>query len=72
MILTPPIRLNSFNFGIKKTLNVSLESVKDLLNIRLMFEEINPTESGLVINKTDIIFVTTGRSNSRSPNIGVN
>jgi hypothetical protein len=45
MVLTTPIRLNRFNFGIQKTLNMSLESIKNLLNIRLVFKEINPAES---------------------------
>jgi hypothetical protein len=45
MVLTSPIRLYSFNFGIQKTLNMSLESIKNLLNIRLVFKKINPAES---------------------------
>jgi hypothetical protein len=48
---------------------MSLERIEDLLNIRLVFQEINLAETQIVINKTHIIFKTTRGSNSRTPNI---
>ena len=51
---------------------MGLESVKDLLNIRFVFEEIDPAKTGVVINKTNIIFETSGLGNGRTPNIRVN
>jgi hypothetical protein len=45
MILTTPIGLKSFDFCVQKSFNMSLESIKDLLDIRLMFEKINPAET---------------------------
>jgi hypothetical protein len=37
MILTTPIGLHSTNFSVKKQLNVFLEEIENVLNIRLMF-----------------------------------
>jgi hypothetical protein len=45
MVLTTPIRLNGFNLSVKKTLYMRLEGIENLLNIRLVLEEINPTET---------------------------
>jgi hypothetical protein len=38
---------------------MSLERIEDLLNIRLVLQEINPAETRIVINKTHIILKTT-------------
>jgi hypothetical protein len=51
---------------------MSLESIENLLDIRLMFQEINPAKTRIVINEANIVFKTTRRSNGRTPNIGVN
>jgi hypothetical protein len=45
MVLTTPIRLNGFNLSVKKTLYMRLEGIENLLNIRLVLEEINLTET---------------------------
>jgi hypothetical protein len=45
MILTTPIRLDSLDLGIQETLDMSLEGVKHLFNIRLVFQKINPTKT---------------------------
>jgi hypothetical protein len=38
MIFTTPVRLNCSDFGIKEALNMSLELIKDALNVRFMFD----------------------------------
>jgi hypothetical protein len=71
MIFTAPIRLDGFNFGVQKELNMSLKSIKHPFNIRFMFKEVDPAKTRIVIDKANIILKTTGRSNSRTPNIRV-
>jgi hypothetical protein len=71
MIFTAPIGLDSFNFGVQKELNMSLKSIKHPFNIRFMFKEIDPAKTRIVIDKANIVLKTTGRSNSRTPNIRV-
>ena len=72
MVLTAPIRLDGFNLSVQKTLNMSLKSIENLLNIRFVLEKINPTKTGVVVNKTNIVLIPPGRGNSRAPNIGMN
>jgi hypothetical protein len=71
VILAPPVRLNCLDFGAQKAFDVCLEGVEDLLNIRLVFEKINPAKPRVVINKTNIVLKTSGGGNSRTPNIRV-
>jgi hypothetical protein len=51
---------------------MSLERVKDLLNIRLMFKKINPAETRIIIHKANIIFEPPRGNTSWTPNIRVN
>jgi hypothetical protein len=53
---------------------MSLERIKDLFNIRLMFKKVYPAKSRVVIHKTDIILIPPSprRNTNRPPNIGVN
>jgi hypothetical protein len=37
LILATSIRLNCLNLSVQEALNMSLESIEDLLNVRLMF-----------------------------------
>lgn len=59
MILTPPppIGLNGLDFSIQKAFNISLESIKYLFNVRLVFKKINPSESRIIIYETNIVLV---------------
>jgi hypothetical protein len=50
VVFTTLARLNRVDFGIKETLNMSLKRIENLLNIRLVFQEINPAETRIVIN----------------------
>ena len=54
---TTPVRLNNLDFAIQKAFDMSLKVIEDLLNIRLVFKQINPGEARVVINKTNIILV---------------
>jgi hypothetical protein len=57
MVFATPVRLDSLYFGVQKALNMGLESIKNLLNIRLVLEEINPAKTRMIINKANIVFV---------------
>jgi hypothetical protein len=59
MILTTPVGLYCTDFGVKKTLNMGLKSVENMLNIRLVFDQINPGVATIIINKTDLILKTS-------------
>jgi hypothetical protein len=72
VILTTPIRLDSLDLGIQETLDMGLEGVKHLFNIRLVFQKINPTKTRVVINKTYIILVSPKRGTRGAPNIRMN
>jgi hypothetical protein len=58
MILPTPIGLNCLDLGVQEALNMRLECIEDLFNIRLVFRKIDPTETQVVINKTNIILVS--------------
>ena len=45
MIFTTPVRLNCFDFSVQKAFDMSLEGIENLLNIRLMFKEIDPAKT---------------------------
>ena len=57
VVFTTPVGLNSLDFAIQEAFDMSLKVIEDLLNIRLMFKQINPSEARVVINKTNIILV---------------
>jgi hypothetical protein len=58
VIFTTPIGLNYLDLRTQKALNIGLEGIKHILNIRLVFKKINPIEMCVIIDKTDIIFET--------------
>ena len=72
VVFTTPVGLNSPAFAIQKAFDMSLKVIEDLLNIRLVFKQINPSEARVVINKTNIILVPPRRRNSGTPNIRMN
>ena len=57
VVFTTPVGLNGFDFIIQKAFDMSVKVVENLLNIRLVFKQINPGEARVVINKTNIILV---------------
>ena len=57
VVFTTPVGLNSLDFAIQEAFDMSLKVIEDLLNIRLMFKKINPSEAHVVINKANIILV---------------
>jgi hypothetical protein len=57
MVFPTPIRLNRLDLGVQQTLNMGLKSVKHLLNIGFMFEEIDPAKTRVVIHKTNVVLV---------------
>jgi hypothetical protein len=69
LILTSPVSLHSNNFPIKLTLNVLLEIKKGLINIRTLFEQINPGELAKIIDKAYIVCMFSGRKRCRTPYI---
>ena len=59
MILATPVRLNRTNFGIEETLYMVLKGIEHSLYIRLVFQQIYPIETVLIIDKTHIKFETS-------------
>jgi hypothetical protein len=49
-----------------------ITSIEDLLNIILIFQEINPSKMRVVVHKTNLILVPSGENRSGTPNIGMN
>ena len=56
-VLTTLVGLNGLDYAIQKAFDMSLKVIEELLNIRLVFKQINPSEARVVINKTNIILV---------------
>jgi hypothetical protein len=72
VILSAPIGLDSANLSIQQTLNMRLKSVKDALNVRFVLNQVNPRIAAVIINEANIILKTSGRRQSRTPNISMN
>jgi hypothetical protein len=72
LILTTPIRLYSKNFFVKEMFNKSLKFSEFLKNLIFMFKQIYPSKLATIINKTDIIFMTSNRLPRRTPHITEN
>jgi hypothetical protein len=53
LILASPVSLHCKDFLIKESLN------KIPKNMRFLFQEIDPSELAIIINKTHIVFKTT-------------
>ena len=49
VVFTTLVELNSLDFAIQEAFDMSLKVIKDLLNIRLMFKQIDPSEARVVI-----------------------
>jgi hypothetical protein len=64
-----PIGLYGDDLFVKKAFNMVLEVIETLKNIRLLFEEINPSKFSEIIDKTHIIFVLIDRIGRRAPHI---
>jgi hypothetical protein len=71
-VFTTPIGLHTFNFRVKKELNMFLKAEKDGFNIGFSMEEVYPSEFCEIINKDHLIFKTTNRRNCGTPNICIN
>ena len=69
LVLPTPIGLHGNDLTIKQTFNMSLEKTKFFEDIRFIFEQIYPTKLAKIINKTDIVFLSSYRDGSRTPNI---
>ena len=61
MIFTTPIRLNCLDFSVQKTLDMSLEIIEDLLNVRFVFYKIYPAKTRVVINEANVVLVPPRR-----------
>jgi hypothetical protein len=68
-IFTAPISLHSNYFSIKEPLNKFLKLMKFLKNFRFELKEINLGELVVIINKTNIVLITTSRNGCRPPYI---
>jgi hypothetical protein len=72
LIFTAPIRLDMNDFAIKKTFHMFLKLKKHIIDIRLVFEQIELGETTISINKTHIKMMSTDRGLRRTPHIGIN
>ena len=59
VVLATPVLLNGYDFSVEKTLNMSLKSIKHLLNVRLVLKKIYPSETGIIIYKSHIILIAS-------------
>ena len=72
-ILTTRVRTKNFNRSRKLCVNHANKRLVNGIQLRTMFHKINPSITGMIINKNDIIFVTTLCSKGcRAPYIGMN
>ena len=69
LIFPTPIGLHGNYLTIKETFNMSLEKTKFLEDIRFIFEQIYPAKLAKIINKADIIFLSSYKDGSRTPNV---
>jgi hypothetical protein len=53
VVFSPTIRLEGFDFCVKKQLNMFLKLKKNRLNIRFMLNDINPCKSVVALVVTD-------------------
>ena len=72
VVFTTPVGLDGLDFIIQEAFDMSLKVIEDLLNIRLMFKQINPSELAIVIDKADVIFFSTKRISGMAPYITEN
>ena len=72
VIFTTPIRLNCLDFSVQKALDMSLEIIKDLLNVRFVFYKIYISKMRVVINEANVVFVPSRRNTCWPPHIRMN
>jgi hypothetical protein len=61
VVFSPTIRLEGFNFCVKKQLNMFLKLKKDRLNIRFIFNEVNPSKATIIVKEAHIVLITVYR-----------
>jgi hypothetical protein len=66
LIFTSPIGLSSKNFVVKLTFHKTLKIMKALEDLRFMMQKTDPCEFTVVINKTNIIVVSSNRDGRRA------
>jgi hypothetical protein len=69
VILSTPIRLERDYFAIKHMLNEGLEFKKILVNLRLMIQQVYPSNLIIIVNEGNIISLAAKRFNSMTPDI---
>ena len=69
LVLPTPIGLHGNDLAIKETFNMSLKRTKFLKDIRFIFEQIYPAKLAKIIDKTVIVFLSSYRNGSGTPNI---
>jgi hypothetical protein len=61
VVFSPTIRLEGFDFCVKKQLNMFLKLKKDILNNRFMFNEVNPCKTTIIVKEAHIVLITVYR-----------
>jgi hypothetical protein len=67
----PPVSLYMQYLSIQETLNMFLELKKYVEHIGLALKKVKPSKTAISINKTNIIFMSTNRGLSATPNIRI-
>jgi hypothetical protein len=69
LILTTPIGLYRQDFSIEGVLNKTLKGVEDMKHFRFVANKINPSMFTKVINKVNIVILSSDRRGCMTPNI---
>jgi hypothetical protein len=65
----PPVRLKCRDLLVKQSFNKILKLLEFMENFRFVLKQIDPSEFAKVINKINIIFISSNRIASKTPNI---
>jgi hypothetical protein len=65
----PPVRLKCRDLLVKQSFNKILKLLEFMENFRFVLKQIDPSEFAKVINETNIIFISSNRIASKTPNI---
>ena len=71
-ILPSPVTLDCQNFSIKVSFNKFLKLLKHRENLKLILKQINPCKLAIIINETDIVFLSAKGISCMSPYITEN
>src|SRR4051812_22189022 len=69
VVFTVPIGLHMNNFMVKQAFDMRLQLQENIKHIKFALKKLEPGETTVSINKTDIVIMTTNRSLGMAPYI---